>query len=171
MYKIRTGVCSIQVKFKGTRLFSLNVGDLLTGSGVDNLDHKDVGKVFWIEGEVDNQMRSMVNKLGESLSRYFDGFQPEFNVPIDWTGYTYFQRSVLEAVREIPYGETRSYKQIAQQIGNDHACRAVGQALAANRCLLIVPCHRVIGAQGTLGGFSDGLDKKKWLLDLERRSK
>ncbi len=84
--------------------------------------------------------------------------------------YTPFQRKVWNAVKAIPYGETRSYKWVAKKIGNPKAARAVGQALKRNPLLIIIPCHRVICSDGKLGGFSQGLKKKRELLKLERQS-
>ena len=74
---------------------------------------------------------------------------------------------MLEALQEIPYGETRSYRDIAERIGNPRAVRAVGSANGSNPIALIIPCHRVIGSNGTLTGFGGGLDSKRFLLDLE----
>ena len=80
-----------------------------------------------------------------------------------------FQASVLDALLKIPYGETRSYQDIAEQIGNPKAVRAVGGANGSNPIPIIIPCHRVIGSNGTLTGFGGGLDSKRFLLDLETR--
>ena len=79
-----------------------------------------------------------------------------------------FRRLVWEATRLIPYGETRSYGWVAKQIGKPHAARAVGQALGKNPFLIIVPCHRVIAGDGTLGGFGGGLEMKQTLLEMEK---
>jgi len=81
---------------------------------------------------------------------------------------TVFQKQVWKALLEIPYGETRSYKQIAEAIGNPKAVRAVGMANNRNPLLIVVPCHRVIGANGKLVGYGAGLDKKEFLLRLEK---
>jgi methylated-DNA-[protein]-cysteine S-methyltransferase len=83
---------------------------------------------------------------------------------------TAFQRAVLDALRAIPYGETRSYKEVAQAIGKPAAVRAVGAANGSNPIPIIIPCHRVIGSNGALTGFGGGLDAKRYLLDLERRN-
>ena len=89
---------------------------------------------------------------------------------IDWSRYTPFQKKVWEAVKTIPYGETRSYKWVAENIGNPRAARAVGQALKRNPLPGIIPCHRVIRSDGSLGGFSRGLKKKRDLLRAEEKS-
>jgi len=102
------------------------------------------------------------------LDEYFAGRLHEFTVPLDLRG-TPFQRQVWELLRGIPYGETRSYSQIAHALGRPAAVRAVGGANARNPVSIIVPCHRVIGSDGTLTGYGGGLDKKEALLKLEAR--
>jgi methylated-DNA-[protein]-cysteine S-methyltransferase len=92
-----------------------------------------------------------------------------FDVPLDMQG-TAFQISVWQALREIDFGETRSYAQVARSIGRPSAARAVGAANGRNLISIIVPCHRVIGANGALTGFAGGMAAKRWLLDRERGS-
>jgi methylated-DNA-[protein]-cysteine S-methyltransferase len=105
----------------------------------------------------------------EQLEEYFAGDRTEFDVELDLVG-TAFQRRVWAALLTIPYAETRSYGEIAEQIGSPGAFRAVGLANGHNPIGIIVPCHRVIGANGSLTGYGGGLDRKRALLDLERRS-
>ncbi|MCU4481088.1 methylated-DNA--[protein]-cysteine S-methyltransferase [Acinetobacter ursingii] len=102
----------------------------------------------------------------QQLIEYFSGQRKVFDIPLDFEG-TDFQKQVWSALLTIPYGETRSYKQIAQQLGNEKAVRAVGAANGKNPISIIAPCHRVIGAGGALVGFAGGLDKKEVLLRLE----
>lgn len=102
------------------------------------------------------------------LKEYFAGERKEFDLPLDFSG-TEFQKSVWYALLTIPYGETRSYGEIARQIGNEKAVRAVGAANGKNPVSIIAPCHRVVGASGDLTGFAGGLENKKLLLDLESR--
>lgn len=102
----------------------------------------------------------------EQLAEYFSGERKDFDLPLRIAG-TEFQLSVLEALQEIPYGETRSYGAIAKQIGRPKAVRAVGAANGRNPIPIIVPCHRVIGHTGDLTGFGGGLDTKEALLRLE----
>jgi len=102
----------------------------------------------------------------DELDAYFSGQLREFKCDLDLKG-TSFQKRVWEALREIPYGQTRSYGEIAKTIGNPKAVRAVGRANGTNPVPIIVPCHRVIQADGSLGGFGGGLDLKKSLLELE----
>jgi methylated-DNA-[protein]-cysteine S-methyltransferase len=103
----------------------------------------------------------------EQLDAYFAGERREFDLELDLVG-TNFQRRVWEALLTIPYGETRSYGYIAEQIGSPGAFRAVGLANGHNPIGIIVPCHRVIGANGSLTGYGGGLERKRILLDLER---
>jgi methylated-DNA-[protein]-cysteine S-methyltransferase len=103
----------------------------------------------------------------EQLTAYFAGELTEFDLDLDLGG-TEFQRKVWTALRTIPYGETRSYGEIAMQIGSPAASRAVGMANGRNPIGIIVPCHRVIGSTGGLTGYGGGLDRKRQLLALER---
>lgn len=102
------------------------------------------------------------------LREYFSGVRQAFELPLDFRG-TEFQRRVWSALLTIPYGETRSYSQIAQQIGCPSAVRAVGAANGRNPLSIIAPCHRVLGANGKLTGFAGGLETKARLLSHERR--
>ena len=105
----------------------------------------------------------------EPLLAHLEGRQPHLELPLDVRA-TAFQRQVWEALRAIPYGETRSYGQIAQAIDNPKAVRAVASACAANRVSLLVPCHRVIGADGAMAGYRWGVTRKKKLLEKEKRA-
>lgn len=100
------------------------------------------------------------------LKEYFAGTRNSFKLELDFTG-TDFQKLVWQALLTIPFGETRSYSQIARQIGNPKAVRAVGAANGRNPISIIAPCHRVIGASGELTGFAGGLQAKQYLLALE----
>ena len=100
------------------------------------------------------------------LSEYFDGARREFELPLELVG-NQFELRVWSALREIPYGETASYGAIAARIGEPSAARAVGLANGRNPIAVIVPCHRVIGADGSLTGYGGGLERKRLLLDLE----
>ncbi|EKF25711.1 methylated-DNA-[]-cysteine S-methyltransferase family protein [Mycolicibacterium hassiacum DSM 44199] len=103
----------------------------------------------------------------DQLDAYFAGDLKEFDVALDLVG-TAFQRKVWAALLTIPYGETRSYGEIARQIGSPGASRAVGLANGHNPVAIIVPCHRVIGANGGLTGYGGGLERKRMLLDMEK---
>ena len=106
----------------------------------------------------------------EQLDAYFAGELVDFDVPLEMAG-TDFQQRVWSGLRTIPYGRTWSYKQLAEQVGNAKAVRAVGLANGRNPVGIIVPCHRVIGADGSLTGYGGGLDRKRWLLEHEARHK
>lgn len=103
----------------------------------------------------------------EQFEAYFEKKQTDFTLPTAESG-TLFQKQVWHCVREIPFGETRTYEQIAEKIGNPKAVRAVGAAIGANPVLIIVPCHRVISKSGALTGFRDGLWLKEMLLRFEQ---
>ena len=103
----------------------------------------------------------------QQLQEYFTGLRSEFDLPLDFAG-TDFQKRVWQALLQIPYGQTRSYREIAEQVGNVKAVRAVGAANGKNPISIIAPCHRVIGSSGKLIGFAGGLDKKEILLNIER---
>lgn len=105
-------------------------------------------------------------ETARQLGQYFAGTRTSFTIPLDFTG-TAFQREVWQALLTIPFGETRSYRQIAEQIGRPAAVRAVGAANGRNPISIIAPCHRVIGTDGKLTGFAGGLDAKAFLLTLE----
>ncbi len=107
-------------------------------------------------------------KAREQLAEYFVGKRQGFTLPIAPKG-TDFQKEVWQALREIPYGETRSYQDVARAVGNSLAARAVGSANHKNPILLLIPCHRVVAKNGGLGGFACGLAKKKFLLHLEQK--
>jgi len=109
----------------------------------------------------------LFDDLIQRLSIYFSGQRVTFPDELDLSEATSFQRQVWEKTRLIPYGETRSYAWVAEQIGKPQAVRAVGQALGKNPLPLIIPCHRVLNSNGQLGGFGGGVEMKKQLLSLE----
>lgn len=132
--------------------------------------------ILW---ENDNPKRVRLNITGEErrhpllleterqLKEYFAGARKTFTVALDFSG-TDFQKKVWQALLAIPYGQTRSYSEIAKMLGNANAMRAVGAANGKNPISIIAPCHRVIGSTGRLTGFAGGLDVKAKLLELER---
>ncbi|MEH7239147.1 methylated-DNA--[protein]-cysteine S-methyltransferase [Bacillus sp. JJ1562] len=103
------------------------------------------------------------------LDEYFKGNRHEFTLPYHIKG-TDFQKTVWEALKEIPYAETGSYKDVAVSIGNEKAIRAVGSANGKNKLSIVIPCHRVIGSTGKLTGYAGGLWRKEWLLQHEKSS-
>lgn len=108
------------------------------------------------------------NDAVDQLGAYFAGELTDFDIELDLRG-SEFQQRVWKALLTIPYGETRSYGEIAEQIGAPGAARAVGLANGHNPIAIVVPCHRVIGASGSLTGYGGGLDRKRTLLELEKR--
>lgn len=111
---------------------------------------------------------TLLDTAKQQLAAYFAGERAVFDLPLAPAG-TAFQLRVWQALRDIPAGETRSYGEIAAGIGRPSASRAVGAANGANPIGIIVPCHRVVGADGTLTGYAGGLDRKRWLLAHEAR--
>ena len=128
---------------------------------------QEVNRLF---GDVISHARwspQLFQDLMERLRAYFGGHRTNFMDKLDLFGATDFQREVWETARLIPYGETRSYRWVAEQVKKPKALRAVGQALGRNPLPIIVPCHRVLASNGRLGGFTGGIDMKRRLLHLE----
>lgn len=107
----------------------------------------------------------------QQIEEYLQGERQKFTLSIDWTGLTPFQKQILEATCNIPFGETTTYKALALQAGKPRAARAVGRAQALNPMPLVIPCHRVVGTDGGLHGYNgpQGVQTKAWLLAMERR--
>jgi methylated-DNA-[protein]-cysteine S-methyltransferase len=148
--------------FQPVELFPIFVGVGERGISVLAVGRPPAG-AEWVR---DDRDPLVVEACGQ-LREYFEGRRMRFDLPLDLRG-TRFQHRVWEALRAIPYGETRSYAAVAAQVGKPRAVRAVGGANAANPVAIIVPCHRVIAAGGGLGGYGFGLERKRFLLDLER---
>jgi methylated-DNA-[protein]-cysteine S-methyltransferase len=117
----------------------------------------------------ENPQHPVLLKTERQLNEYFAGKRKEFSITLDVRG-TSFQNDVWNALLAIPFGETRTYGQLAKQLGRPQASRAVGAANGRNPVSIIVPCHRVIGSTGKLTGFAGGLDTKAHLLGLEKKS-
>ena len=125
--------------------------------------------IFVDEIKKDTQhLPRVIRDCVQQLEEYFEGTRKEFSLMLSQSG-TDFQRQVWSALVDIPYGKTTSYLQLAKNIGDAKSIRAVGAANGKNNIAIIVPCHRVIGSNGTLVGYAGGLDRKKWLLDFESR--
>jgi methylated-DNA-[protein]-cysteine S-methyltransferase len=123
--------------------------------------HPEPRNADWGQGDT-----ALLRETRKQLAAYFAGRLRTFDLPIATRG-TAFQRSVWRALREIPYGATRSYADLACQIGKPNATRAVGAANGRNPVPIVVPCHRVLGSDGSLTGFGGGVDTKRFLLRLE----
>lgn len=127
------------------------------------------GSLTALSFDADTEQRgddSLLDRLCDQLDAYFADRLRGFDLPLTPRG-TPFQQQVWAALRSIPHGETRSYGSVAKQIGNPDAIRAVGAANGANPIAIIIPCHRVIASDGTLHGYAGGLERKRWLLELE----
>jgi AraC family transcriptional regulator of adaptative response/methylated-DNA-[protein]-cysteine methyltransferase len=124
----------------------------------------------WFGGPVLTEEHRHLTTLFGELTEYFAGRRRQFAVPLAIRG-TPFEQATWQALREIPYGETCSYADVAAAIANPHAVRAVGSANGRNRIAIVIPCHRVVNADGRMGGYGGGLWRKKRLLDLEQRYK
>lgn len=119
-------------------------------------------------GPPEDCTEGILSDAAQQLGEYFQGTRTQFDLSLDPTG-TQFQHRVWARLRAIPYGATRSYGQLAHELESPGASRAVGMANGRNPLSIVVPCHRVIGANGAMTGFGGGVERKVWLLDLERR--
>jgi AraC family transcriptional regulator of adaptative response/methylated-DNA-[protein]-cysteine methyltransferase len=153
------------------------LGEMIAGAsdqGICFLEWQDRGGVDRIKERVEKRYRRVIEPgqhphlihLRDELAEYFAGKRSQFGVPLDIAG-TEFERTVWEQLLRIPYGETRSYGQMAVDLGKEGAQRAVGRANGANYIGVVIPCHRVIEANGKLRGYGGGLWRKEWLLKLE----
>lgn len=111
---------------------------------------------------------SALRRLQKQLKEYFEGQRIKFDLPIVMTG-TPFQKKVWKALLDIPFGKTRTYQSLTNLLGDPKAIRAVAGANGANKMAIIIPCHRVIGSDGSLTGYAGGLSRKQWLLDHENK--
>ncbi|KAA0546069.1 methylated-DNA--[protein]-cysteine S-methyltransferase [Bacillus sp. BGMRC 2118] len=134
--------------------------------------HEAIESILFVEGEVPvnhltEHTPSVLRECYEQLDEYFKGERINFTFPYAMNG-TNFQKSVWKSLTTIPYAQTGSYKDIAIKIGNEKAIRAVGSANGKNKISIAVPCHRIIGSNGTLTGYAGGLWRKEWLLNHEK---
>jgi methylated-DNA-[protein]-cysteine S-methyltransferase len=113
---------------------------------------------------------AIVEKAAREVTNYLDGKQRKFTVPLDLAGWSPFAKRVWRATARIPFGQARTYAWLADRLGGANFARAVGGALSTNPVPIIIPCHRVVGAHGALGGFTGGLHFKRWLLEHEAGS-
>lgn len=123
-----------------------------------------------VEEKTSPSKNELTEKVKTQLDEYFRGKRREFELPLSFKG-TSFQKKVWEQLLKIPYGQTCSYLDIAKMIGNPKACRAVGGANNKNPIWIVIPCHRVIGANGALTGYGGGVELKKRLLEIEKIGK
>lgn len=134
-------------------------------------DEKNLLEIKFVEKKSmkESEKTTVFLQVEKELNEYFLGKREKFSVPFILNG-TEFQKKVWIEVNNIPYGETKSYKEIAKNIGNEKAVRAVGNANNRNKLPIIIPCHRVIGSSGNLVGYGGGLSKKIYLLELEEKN-
>ena len=125
-----------------------------------------IAQVSFKEISAEKKETALIKKKYLELAEYFNGKRQIFNVPLSPEG-TPFQKKVWEELKKIPYGQTATYKEIAKGIDNEKACRAVGMANNKNPIAIIIPCHRVIGSNGSLTGYAGGLTVKNKLLQIE----
>jgi AraC family transcriptional regulator of adaptative response/methylated-DNA-[protein]-cysteine methyltransferase len=162
-----------------TAVINTPLGDMLAGAASDAvclLEFDDRGRperqFKALRGLFHKPLRpgkhALLARLQRQLDLYFKGERTAFDIPLAYPG-TDFQRNVWQALRDIPYGRTMSYGEVARTVGKPGAARAVGAANGANRIAIIIPCHRVIAAGGGPGGYGGGLWRKLRLLELERR--
>lgn len=159
------GIAKIQGDEKGISAVTVfddnNSHDLTSYIGEETKDlASDIGK------EIDNQVSKMLQETANQLREYFNGKRRQFDLKLHPAG-TDFQKRVWQALLEIPYGKTASYLQLSKKLGDVKAIRAVAAANGKNPLWIIVPCHRVIGSDGSLTGYAGGLHRKKWLLEHE----
>lgn len=132
-------------------------------------DEKGITELSFVDEAAETKPETELEKKAvKELKEYFAGKRKKFDLPLSYQG-TDFQMKCWKALQEIPYGETRSYKEEAEMTGNVKAVRAVGGANHNNRICIIIPCHRVINADGKLGGYGGGVERKKQLLELEQK--
>ncbi len=158
--------------------FESELGRFLVLKSASGLRSVKFGRNFSVERELERQTRGRravvvedrlsLQRVVDSILEYLDGKRPRFDFSLDVDDLTDFGRSVLEVVRDIPFGTLRSYKWVADRIGHPTATRPVGQALSHNPLPIVVPCHRVVNSDGTLGGYSGGgPDMKRRLIEIE----
>lgn len=142
----------------------------IIGSPLGNLKitagDQGISGIAYTEEAVCSTDVPLLKKAEVQLKEYFEGRRKKFDLPLDLKG-TEFQKRVWQALLEIPWGETRSYSDIAAAAGNAKAVRAAGMANHVNPVVIVVPCHRVIGKNGSLTGYGGGLERKQFLLNLE----
>lgn len=163
-------------------IFDSPVGWLLAAAGEEGICLLHLcGERRWTEDEIHGYLRAigaepvqagndpsgLLSRVREALGKYFQDRRPLPDFPLDMSSGTPFQREVWKALCSIPFGETRSYAEIAREVGMPRASRAVGGACGRNPIAVLVPCHRVVASGGGLGGYSGGLEYKEFLLRLE----
>lgn len=158
--RLSTPIGPLYVAVSSQGLVSIRLGGTLQGFVASTRSRRQVAP---------RRDRAAVRPFARQLQQYLGGRRKRFTLPIDWKRTSPFQRKILKATSRIPYGQTRTYGEVARQVGRRHAARAAGQALASNPFPLVIPCHRVLAADGSLGGYSapGGVRLKRRLLRIE----
>ena len=132
-------------------------------------NNKSITDIYFSKVDTNDNIEEtdLIKECFKQLKEYFEGNRKKFDLPLDAEG-TEFQKKVWNELLNIPYGETKSYKDIAVAIGNEKACRAIGMANNKNPIPIVIPCHRVIGSNGKLVGYAGGLNAKEKLLNIEK---
>jgi len=147
------------------------LGDLLISgnkSFITGIHYADLHAELAAEAVPANEAPALLQRCATHLDEYFAGWRRTFGLQFQQEG-TSFQQTVWQGLLKIPFGETRTYGELARQIGNTRSSRAVGIANGKNQIAIVIPCHRIIGTNGNLTGYNGGLWRKKWLLDHEKR--
>ncbi len=131
-------------------------------------DNEHVLKILFDQDEVAANPNALTEKCKVQLQEYFEGKRTDFDLPVKFQG-TVFQERVWQALLHVPFGETATYAEQAGKIHNPKAVRAVGAANGQNKINIVVPCHRIIGNNGSLTGYGGGIDRKQWLLEHEQK--
>ena len=133
-----------------------------------HFDNQHANNKFKLPDGLIEKKNSILEETKKQLKEYFNGERKSFDLPLEWRG-TKFQNAVWKALTKIKYGDTKSYSDLAEKVGSPKAVRAVGMTNGRNPVPIVVPCHRVIGKNGTLTGFAGGLEVKEFLLRLEQK--
>jgi methylated-DNA-[protein]-cysteine S-methyltransferase len=164
-----------------TETYHSPCGELILGSFGDQLclcdwtvsklrNRTDLRLKRVLKAEMIEEPSAVTREATKELDAYFLGVRKNFDLPLLFVG-TPFQKSVWENLHFVPYGETRTYAWMAEQLGNERAVRAIGHAIGSNPIAIFAPCHRIIGSDGKLTGFAGGIAAKKFLLDMESNDK
>jgi len=154
---------------KNVFFYETEIGKIMiaeNGTAITNLYFREKADV---KDDITVKETDLLKEANRQLQEYFEGNRKSFDLPLDPSG-TEFQMKCWKALQEIPYGETRSYGEIAKRIGNPKAPRAVGLSNNRNPISIFIPCHRVIGANGKLVGYAGGLNVKEYLLNMEKQN-
>jgi O-6-methylguanine DNA methyltransferase len=146
---------------------------LHTSIGILYIRYEEIGDVTTIHSISfscsDDKMEPLVHSIQSKIQQYLIGTECDIDIPIGLLSGTIFQKKVWQETQKVPYGETRTYADIAKYIGKPKAYRAVANACGRNPVLLIVPCHRIVATNGRLGGYVGGVERKRFLLELEKK--